>query len=224
MVRILDILARVPVLPVLVVDDARQAAPLARALVAGGLDVLEVTLRTKAALRTIEAMRAAVPAATIGAGTLTRPEDFADALSAGAQFAVTPGYVPALGEAAARAGIALLPGVMTPAEIIAARAAGHDTLKFFPAEAAGGAAMLCAFAGPFAEVKFCPTGGITRERAPRYLELGNVVCVGGSWLAPGELLARGEWVAIERLAREAAALPRRYHAASTAKHEVSTAL
>ncbi|HEY2592195.1 MAG TPA: bifunctional 4-hydroxy-2-oxoglutarate aldolase/2-dehydro-3-deoxy-phosphogluconate aldolase [Steroidobacteraceae bacterium] len=209
MVRILDILARVPVMPVLVVDDARQAAPLARALVAGGLDVLEVTLRTPTALRALEAMRAAVPDATIGAGTVTGPEDFRDAVAAGAQFAVTPGYSPALGEAAARAGVAVLPGVMTPSEILAARAAGYDALKFFPAEPAGGTAMLRAFAGPFAEVKFCPTGGITRERAPQYLELSNVVCVGGSWLAPRELLERGEWVAIEQLAREAVALPRR---------------
>jgi 2-dehydro-3-deoxyphosphogluconate aldolase / (4S)-4-hydroxy-2-oxoglutarate aldolase len=207
--RILDILVRVPVVPVLVVEDARQAAPLARALVAGGLDVLEVTLRTPGALRAIEAMRAAVPNATIGAGTVTRAEDLPDAVAAGAQFAVTPGYAPALGEVAARSGVALLPGVMTPSEILAAREAGHEALKFFPAEPAGGAAMLRAFAGPFAEVKFCPTGGITRERAPQYLELSNVVCVGGSWLAPRELVERGDWGAIEQLAREAAALPRR---------------
>lgn len=216
MVRILDILARVPVVPVLVVEDARQAAPLARALVSGGLDVLEVTLRTSAALRAIEEMRAAVPDAMIGAGTLTRPQDFADALAAGARFAVTPGYSAALGEAAARTGIALLPGVMTPSEILEARAAGHDVLKFFPAEPAGGAAMLRAFEGPFAEVKFCPTGGITRERAPGYLELSNVVCVGGSWLAPRALLEPGDWAAIEQLAREAAALSRRSPAARAA--------
>jgi len=208
MIRILDILTRVPVVPVLVVEDVRQAAPLARALVAGGLDVLEVTLRTPAALRAMEAMRAAVPDATIGVGTVTRAEDFRDAFAAGAPFAVTPGYAPALGEAAARAGLALLPGVMTPSEILTARAAGHEALKFFPAEPAGGAAMLRAFAGPFAEVKFCPTGGITYELAPQYLQLSNVVCVGGSWLAPRTLLEHGDWVAIERLAREAAGLPR----------------
>lgn len=216
MIRILDILARGPVVPVLVVEDLQHAAPLARALVAGGLGVLEVTLRTKVALRAIEAMRAAVPDATIGAGTLTRPEEFADALSAGAQFAVTPGYTPALGEAAARAGVALLPGVMTPAEIITARSAGHHALKFFPAEPAGGAAMLRAFAGPFPDVKFCPTGGVTLERALQYLELSNVVCIGGSWLAPRALLERGDWVTIERLAREAAGLPRRNHVARAA--------
>jgi len=135
-------------------------------------------------------------------------EDFRDAAAAGAQFAVTPGYAPALGEAAARAGLALLPGVMTPSDILAARAAGYEALKFFPAEPAGGAAMLRAFAGPFAEVKFCPTGGITYELAPRYLQLSNVVCVGGSWLAPRTLLEHGDWAAIEHLAREAVALPR----------------
>lgn len=216
MARIPDILARVPVVPVLVVEDARRAAPLARALVAGGLDVLEVTLRTPVALRALEAMRAAVPDATIGAGTLTRSEEFADAVAAGAQFAVTPGYTPELGEAAARAGIALLPGVMTASEILAARAAGYHALKFFPAEPAGGPAMLRAFAGPFAEVKFCPTGGITRERAPQYLELSNVVCVGGSWLAPRGLVDGGDWNAIEQLAREAAALSRRNSGAPTA--------
>lgn len=216
MLRILDILARVPVVPVLVVEDARQAVSLARALVAGGLNVLEVTLRTPAALRVIEAMRAAAPEAIIGAGTLTRPHDFSDALSAGAQFAVTPGYTATLGEAAARAGIALLPGIMTPSDILAARAGGHEALKFFPAEPAGGVAMLRAFAGPFADVKFCPTGGITREGASQYLELSNVVCVGGSWLAPRVLIERGDWGAIEQLAREAAALSRRNPEARTA--------
>ncbi|MGH8217651.1 MAG: bifunctional 4-hydroxy-2-oxoglutarate aldolase/2-dehydro-3-deoxy-phosphogluconate aldolase [Steroidobacteraceae bacterium] len=216
MIPILDILARVPVVPVLVIDDVRQAAPLARALVAGGLDVLEVTLRTAAGLRAIEAIRAAVPRATVGAGTLTRAQDFADALSAGAQFAVTPGYTPALGEAAARAGLALLPGITTASEILAARAGGYDALKFFPAEPAGGPAMLRAFAGPFAEVKFCPTGGVTRERAPRYLELSNVTCVGGSWVAPRAAMERGDWNAIEQLARDAAALSRLNPVARTA--------
>jgi 2-dehydro-3-deoxyphosphogluconate aldolase / (4S)-4-hydroxy-2-oxoglutarate aldolase len=204
-----DILDRAPVIPVLVVEDVRHAAPLARALVAGGLAVLEVTLRTPAALQVIEAMRGAAAGATVGAGTLTRVEEFAAARSAGAAFAVTPGLTPALAAAAAAAQLPLLPGIMTPAEIIAARAAGYDTLKFFPAEPAGGVAMLRAFAGPFADVRFCPTGGITRERAPQYLELGNVACVGGSWVAPAALIDRGDWAGIERLAREAAALPRR---------------
>ncbi len=213
MTRIVDILSRVPVVPILVVDDVRHAAPLVRSLAAGGLSVIEVTLRTPRALRVIEVMRAAVPQAVIGAGTLTRPEDFADAIAAGAQFGVTPGFLPAFAEAAAREGLPLLPGVMTPSDILAARTAGHDTLKFFPAEAAGGSGALSAFSGPFADVKFCPTGGITRESAPRYLELSNVVCVGGSWVAPRSIVEAGNWAAIERLARDAAALPRRFRSA-----------
>jgi 2-dehydro-3-deoxyphosphogluconate aldolase/(4S)-4-hydroxy-2-oxoglutarate aldolase len=202
------ILARTPVVPVLVVGEVRHAAPLARALVAGGLAILEVTLRTPAALDAIAAMRAAAPGAVIGAGTLTRPGEFAAAHAAGAAFGVTPGFTAELAAAAADAQLPLLPGVMTPAEILAARAAGYDTLKFFPAELAGGSEMLRAFAGPFADVKFCPTGGITRERAPRYLELDNVVCVGGSWVAPPALIERADWNGIERLARDASALPR----------------
>lgn len=216
MLRIADILARVPVVPVLVVGDLRQAAPLARALAAGGLTVLEVTLRTPSALQAIEAMRSAAPEATVGAGTLTRPDDFANAQAAGAAFAVTPGFTPELAAAASSSGLPLLPGVMTPAEVLSARGAGYDTLKFFPAEPAGGSAMLRAFAGPFPDVKFCPTGGITRERAPQYLELGNVLCVGGSWVAPQALLERGDWAAIEQLARDAASLPRPSAAARSA--------
>lgn len=208
MSSIRDILASVPVVPVLVVHDVRHAAPLARALTAGGLTVLEVTLRTPAALAVIEAMRSAVPDATVGAGTLTRPSDFADARAAGAAFAVTPGFTSELAAAAERADLPLLPGVMTPAELLAARAAGHDTLKFFPAEPAGGTPMLRALAGPFADVRFCPTGGITRERAPQYLELSNVMCVGGSWVAPQGHLERGDWAAVEQLAREARQLRR----------------
>ncbi len=213
---LLEILARVPVVPVLVVDEVRRAAPLARALAGGGLTVLEVTLRTPAALRVIEAMRSAVPEAVIGAGTLTRRQDFSDAISAGAQFGVTPGFTPALGEAAAHAGLALLPGIMTPSDILAARAAGFGALKFFPAEPAGGSAVLSAFAGPFADVKFCPTGGVTRERAPQYLELSNVLCVGGSWVAPRTLVEREDWPAIEQLAHEAAELRCRPHSARAA--------
>lgn len=203
-----SILARTPVVPVLVVGEVRHAAPLARALVAGGLAVLEVTLRTPAALDVIAAMRAAAPGAMIGAGTLTRPEEFAAARVAGAAFGVTPGFTAALAAAASDARLPLLPGVMTPAEILAACAAGYDTLKFFPAEQAGGSAMLRALAGPFAEVKFCPTGGTTRARAPEYLELDNVVCVGGSWVAPQALIDREDWNGIERLAHDASALPR----------------
>jgi 2-dehydro-3-deoxyphosphogluconate aldolase/(4S)-4-hydroxy-2-oxoglutarate aldolase len=208
-----DILTLAPVIPVLVIDDLAQAALLARALQAGGLPVLEVTLRSTAALRAIELMRTAVPNAIVGAGTLTRPQDFKSAEAAGAQFGVTPGLTPALAEAASHVSFPLLPGIATPAEIIAAREFGYDTLKFFPAEPAGGTAMLAAFAGPFPEVRFCPTGGITRERAPSYLQQPNVLCVGGSWVAPRVSLQRGDWAEIEHLAREAAALARqRSHA------------
>ena len=203
-----DILALAPVIPVLTVESVEQAAPLAHALCAGGLTVLEVTLRTAAAPAAIEAMRRAVPQAVVGAGTLTRPADFALAASAGAQFAVTPGLTPALIDAAAAAACPLLPGVATSGEILAALAAGYDTLKFFPAEPAGGVPMLQAFAGPFASVAFCPTGGITRASAPAYLALRNVLAVGGSWVAPKTLVDAQDWAGIERLARDAAALPR----------------
>ena len=206
--KIRDLLALAPVIPVLTVEEVGHAAPLARALYAGGLKVLEITLRTPAALPAIEAMRRAVPEAVVGAGTLTRPADFAAAAAAGAQFAVTPGLTPALIDAAATAPYPLLPGVITPGEILAALAAGYDTLKFFPAEPAGGVPMLQAFAGPFAAVAFCPTGGISRASAPAYLALRNVLAVGGSWVAPKALLEAGDWAGIERLARDAAALAR----------------
>ena len=202
------ILARVPVVPVLVIEEIEHAAPLARALCAGGLTVLEITLRTPVALAAIEAMRAAEPTAIVGAGTLTRPAEMAQARAAGAQFGVTPGLTRELAAAASAAALPLLPGIMTPTELVAAREAGYDTLKFFPAQQAGGIAMLQAFAGPFAEARFCPTGGITRENAPSYLELGNVLCVGGSWPAPAVLVRRGDWAGIEKLAREASSLKR----------------
>ena len=201
-------LQRVRVIPVLAVENVRDAAPLAQALYAGGLSVLEVTLRTAAALPALESMRRALPDAVIGAGTLTRPEDFTSARAAGAQFAVSPGFTLALAQAASAAGLPLLPGVMTPSEILAAMSAGYDTLKFFPAEPAGGTASLSAFASVFPGIKFCPTGGITAERAASYLALPNVLCVGGSWVAPPALIARGDWSAIEKLARSAAAYQR----------------
>jgi len=201
-----EALARVAVVPVLVIEAPQQAPALARALCAGGLTVLEVTLRTPGALAALEAMRTAVPEALVGAGTLTRREDFVRARDAGAQFAVTPGLTAMLAQAADDTGVPLLPGVMSASEILAAREAGYDFLKFFPAEQAGGVALLQAFRGPFADVRFCPTGGITRESAPRYLQLDNVVCIGGSWVAPGERVRRGDWAGIEQLAREAAAL------------------
>jgi 2-dehydro-3-deoxyphosphogluconate aldolase / (4S)-4-hydroxy-2-oxoglutarate aldolase len=206
--KIREVLALAPVVPVLIVEKLEHAAPLARALFAGGLKVLEITLRTPVALDVIEAMRVAAPQAVVGAGTLVRPEDFKRARDAGSQFAVTPGLTPQLAEAAASIALPLLPGIVTPGEILQALQYGHDTLKFFPAQPAGGVPMLQAFAGPFANVAFCPTGGITRDSAPSFLKLHNVLCVGGSWVAPPALVAKGDWAGIEALARDAAGLSR----------------
>ncbi len=204
--NIREIVGLAPVIPVLTITDLEQAVPLARALCAGGLKVLEITLRTPTALAAIEAMRKAVPDAVVGVGTLTRAVDFAAADRAGAQFGVTPGLTPELASAARGARFPLLPGVMTPTELIAARNAGFSVLKLFPAEQAGGIGMLRALGAPFPDVLFCPTGGITRATAPDYLALPNVVCVGGSWVAPGAMLAAGDWRGIEMLARDASAL------------------
>ena len=206
--QIRAILARAPVIPVLTVERVADAEPLAQALCAGGLTVLEVTLRTAAALEVIAAMRRAVPQAIVGAGTLTRPQDFARAAAAGAQFAVSPGFTMELAAAARDSALPLLPGVATASEVIAARNAGFDALKCFPAVPAGGVALLASFAPVFQDVVFCPTGGITRETAPRFLELANVPCVGGSWITPGDAMRSGDWPRIESLARDAAALPR----------------
>ena len=206
--KIREVLALAPVIPVLTVNKVEHAAPLAKALYAGGLKVLEITLRTDVALAVIEAMRKAVPEAVVGAGTLLRPQDFARVEAAGAQFAVTPGLTPQLAEAARSVKFALLPGIISPSEILQALQFGYDTLKFFPAQQAGGVPMLQAFAGPFADVRFCPTGGISRATAPAFLELRNVLCVGGSWVAPNALVDKGDWAGIEALARDAATLPR----------------
>jgi 2-dehydro-3-deoxyphosphogluconate aldolase/(4S)-4-hydroxy-2-oxoglutarate aldolase len=206
--NIREIVGLAPVIPVLTITDLEHAVPLARALSAGGLKVLEITLRTPVALAAIEAMRKAVPDAVIGVGTLTRAVDFAAADRVGAQFGVTPGLTPELAAASRGARFPLLPGVMTPTELIAARTAGFNVLKLFPAEQAGGVAMLRALGAPFPDVFFCPTGGITRATAPDYLELPNVVCVGGSWVAPRAMLAAGDWAGIEALARDAAGLKR----------------
>jgi len=204
--RIRSIMATSPVIPVLTIERLEQAAPLARALVRGGLRVLEVTLRTACALEAMRAMRAAVPDAIVGAGTLTRARDLADCAAAGAQFGVTPGLTAELIDAGAASSLPLLPGVMTPTELITARAAGFNVLKLFPAQQAGGVAMLQALGAPFPDVLFCPTGGITRATAADYLALPNVVCVGGSWVAPQALLGTGDWSGIEALARDAASL------------------
>jgi len=201
-----DIMMMSPVIPVLTVRRIEHAVPLARALVQGGVRVLEVTLRTECALDVIASIRASVPEAVVGAGTLTQPDDFTAAVHAGAQFGVTPGLTPALIRAAALVDFPLLPGIMTPSELMAARAAGYSACKLFPAQAAGGIAMLQALAGPFPDVVFCPTGGITRHNAPDYLAQPNVSCVGGSWLASAEALEQEDWPKIESLAREAAAL------------------
>ncbi|HSY94996.1 MAG TPA: bifunctional 4-hydroxy-2-oxoglutarate aldolase/2-dehydro-3-deoxy-phosphogluconate aldolase [Steroidobacteraceae bacterium] len=204
--NIREIVALAPVIPVLTITELETAVPLARALAAGGLRVLEITLRTPVALAAIEAMRQAVPDAIVGVGTLTRAVDFAAAGRVGAQFGVTPGLTPELAAASRGARFPLLPGVMTPTELITARAAGFNVLKLFPAQQAGGVGMLQALGAPFPDVLFCPTGGITRATAAEYLALPNVVCVGGSWVAPKAMLAAGDWSGIEALARDAASL------------------
>lgn len=201
-----EVLARVAVVPVLTVTDLGQAVRLARALVAGGLPVLEVTLRSDAALGAIAAMRAAVPEAIVGAGTVVDAAQLAAVVAAGSQFIVSPGFSAPLCVAAREAGVAMLPGVATASELMAALACGLDTLKFFPAAQAGGVALLKAFAGPFPGVRFCPTGGIDIASAPAYLDLPNVICVGMSSIAPPGLLAAGDFASIEQRAREAAAL------------------
>jgi 2-dehydro-3-deoxyphosphogluconate aldolase / (4S)-4-hydroxy-2-oxoglutarate aldolase len=205
-VNIREIVGLAPVIPVLTITELADAVPLARALAAGGLRVLEITLRTPIALAAIDAMRKAVPDAIIGVGTLTRAIDFAAADRVGAQFGVTPGLTPDLAAASRGARFPLLPGVMTPTELIAARNAGFNVLKLFPAEQAGGLGMLRALGAPFPDVLFCPTGGITRASAPDYLALPNVACVGGSWFAPAALVSAGDWAGIEALARDAASL------------------
>jgi 2-dehydro-3-deoxyphosphogluconate aldolase / (4S)-4-hydroxy-2-oxoglutarate aldolase len=206
--HIRDIMKVAPVIPVLIIDDLEHAGPLAQALCAGGLKVLEVTLRTPVALAAIEAMRKAAPDAIVGVGTLTKPEEFQQAERAGAQFGVSPGLTPELAQASRTVNFPLLPGVMTASEVIAARLHGFNSLKLFPAMQAGGIGMLKALASPFGDVLFCPTGGITRETAPDFLAVSNVACVGGSWVAPAKLMIAGDWQGITKLAVDAAALAR----------------
>jgi 2-dehydro-3-deoxyphosphogluconate aldolase/(4S)-4-hydroxy-2-oxoglutarate aldolase len=204
--NIKSILALAPVIPVLTVEEVAHAVPLARALCAGGLRVLEVTLRTPACLPAIEAMRSAVPDAVVGVGTLSRPQDFTAAQKAGAQFGVSPGLTAELAAAARAANFPLLPGIMTPSELIAGVNWGYTAFKLFPAQQAGGVGMLKALGAPFPDVVFCPTGGITRATAPEFLALKNVLCIGGSWVAPTEAIRAGDWKKIEELARDAASL------------------
>lgn len=204
----LDVMRDAPVIPVIVLRDVAHAVPMAEALVAGGIRMLEVTLRTPQALACIEAIACQVPEALVGAGTVRSAADAAAAAHAGARFAVSPGYTPAVGDACRTQGLPLLPGVATSSEIMAAQADGFDALKFFPALQAGGLGMLKAWQGPFGDVRFCPTGGIQPSNAGEFLALANVACVGGSWLVPGDALERGDWGRITALAREAAQLPR----------------
>jgi 2-dehydro-3-deoxyphosphogluconate aldolase / (4S)-4-hydroxy-2-oxoglutarate aldolase len=203
--RAAQICRMAPVVPVLVIDDLAHAAPLARALVAGGLPALEVTLRTPAALDAIRAM-AEVPGGMVGAGTLITPADVRAAKAAGARFGVSPGATEALLDACAEHDLPLLPGAATASEIMALLERGYTVQKFFPAEQAGGAAYLKSIGGPLPQVRFCPTGGIGLKNARDYLSLPNILCVGGSWVAPRDAMARGDWAAITTLAAEAAAL------------------
>jgi 2-dehydro-3-deoxyphosphogluconate aldolase / (4S)-4-hydroxy-2-oxoglutarate aldolase len=195
-----------PVIPVIVLQRLEHAVPMAEALVAGGVRVLEVTLRTEVALRCIEAIARAVPQAIVGAGTLRSAADVRAAKDAGSRFGVSPGYTSAIGTACREAGLPLLPGVATASEVMAALADGLNFLKFFPATAAGGIPLLKALAGPFADVSFCPTGGLTVQSAPEFLALPNVKVVGGSWLTPADAMAAGDWARITALAQAAQAL------------------
>jgi 2-dehydro-3-deoxyphosphogluconate aldolase / (4S)-4-hydroxy-2-oxoglutarate aldolase len=203
-----EVMQDAPVIPVIVLQDRAHAVPLARALVAGGIRMLEVTLRTPVALACIEAIAKEVPEAVVGAGTVRSSADAQAAAMAGARFVVSPGYTRAVGKACHDLGVALLPGVATWSEIMMAQEDGYTSLKFFPAVPAGGAGMLKAWYGPFNDVKFCPTGGITAGNAREFLALPNVACVGGSWLTPADAMAAGDWVRITRLATEASGLPR----------------
>ena len=204
----LQVMQDAPVIPVIVLTDLAHAVPMARALLAGGIRMLEVTLRTPQALACIEAIAREVPQAVVGAGTVRSRADAQAAARAGARFAVSPGYTKAVGQACRDAGLALLPGVASASEIMQAQEDGFTELKFFPAMQAGGPAMLKAWSGPFFDVKFCPTGGVTPQNAAEFLALSNVVCVGSTWLVPADALASGDWARITRLAGEARSLAR----------------
>lgn len=206
MKNILEIMRSSPVIPVIAIDDPAHAVPLAKALVAGGIRVLEVTLRTAYGLDAIRAISEQVPDAIVGVGTLTHPDEFAAARDAGAVFGVSPGLTPALIAAAKSSGLPLLPGVMTPSEAMQAREAGFYQLKLFPAVPAGGIGMLNGLAGPLGDLTFCPTGGVSQENAAQFLALKNVACVGGSWLTPKDALQAGDWARITALATAASAL------------------
>lgn len=202
----LELASHGPVIPVIVIERFEDAVPLAEALVDGGVKVLEITLRTPIALKCMEAIARAVPGAIVGAGTVRSVDDAKAARDAGCQFAVSPGYLSSVGLACRDIGLPLLPGVATGSEVMQANADGYSFLKFFPATAAGGIPMLKALAGPFPDVAFCPTGGITVDTAPQFLALPNVKVCGGSWLTPADAVAGKDWARITKLAREASRL------------------
>ncbi|WP_327275535.1 bifunctional 4-hydroxy-2-oxoglutarate aldolase/2-dehydro-3-deoxy-phosphogluconate aldolase [Streptomyces sp. NBC_01224] len=201
-----SVLDLAPVVPVVVLEDAADAVPLARALVAGGLPAIEVTLRTAAALDAIRAIAAEVPDAVVGAGTVISVRNVSDTVASGARFLVSPGWTDTLLDAMKASEVPFLPGVSTTSEVVALLERGVTEMKFFPAEAAGGTAYLKALSSPLPQVRFCPTGGISLASAPSYLALPNVGCVGGSWMVPAEAVAAKDWARVERLASEAAAL------------------
>lgn len=194
-----DVLRRCPLMPVVSIDASEQAVPLAEALLAGGINVIEITLRTPAALASIECIARALPEMWVGAGTIVRPLQMAQVAQAGARFALSPGATPAV--LATASGVPLIPGVATASDIMLGMSAGFDTFKFFPAHSMGGIATLQAFGGPFADAVFCPTGGIRQDTAADYLALANVACVGGTWLTPPALMRAGQWREITALAR-----------------------
>ena len=204
----LDVMLDQPVIPVIVLNDVAHAVPMAKALVAGGIRMLEITLRTSVALDCMRAIANEVPEAVVGAGTIRSAADAKAALAAGARFGVSPGYTTTVGKTCQDIGLPLLPGVATGSEIMKAQEDGFTELKFFPAMQAGGPNLLKAWAGPFGDIKFCPTGGVSLENAPTLLALPNVVVVGGSWLTPGGVMERGEWDKITLMASEACALTR----------------
>ena len=205
----LQVMTDAPVIPVIVLTEIAHAVPLARALVAGGIRMLEVTLRTPVALACIERIAGELPDAVVGAGTVRSAADAQAASLAGAKFAVSPGYIHSIGRACRDLELPLLPGVATGSEILLAQQDGYGALKFFPAMQSGGPAMLKAWQGPFGDVRFCPTGGVTDANAAEFLALSNVVCVGGSWLTPADAVASGDWERITQLARAACQLPAR---------------
>ncbi|WP_446810367.1 bifunctional 4-hydroxy-2-oxoglutarate aldolase/2-dehydro-3-deoxy-phosphogluconate aldolase [Methylomonas sp. 2BW1-5-20] len=205
-VSIKEVMNTSPVMPVMVINQLDQAVPLARALVEGGLKVLEITLRTPVALDAIRRIKAEVPGAIVGAGTIINIQTLHNAIEAGAEFIVSPGVTDSLLDAALASGVPILPGVITPSEVMRLMDRGITAMKFFPAEAAGGIPMLKSIGGPLPQVTFCPTGGVNPKNAVEYLALSNVACVGGSWMAPADLVDAGNWAEITRRAAEAAAL------------------